>query len=140
MCAIIIRGDSMKLNNKGYAITTILYGTLIMFLMLMTSMMGILSTHKVRIEKLIEEDKGATEIVNEVVENSFPRSSNSLPSSLMSRPSLPSSSMSRPSSSASKPSSSVIKRWKYVLSFQCMGSPAANEESNYMSSKCKCCL
>lgn len=54
----------MKLDNRGFAITTVLYGTLILFLMLLTSMLGILSTHRVRMEKLIEEDNGARDIIN----------------------------------------------------------------------------
>lgn len=42
----------MRLNNKGFAITTIIYGTLILFLLLASSVLGILSTHKLRIQKL----------------------------------------------------------------------------------------
>lgn len=42
----------MKLNNKGFAITTIIYGTLVVFLLLLASLLGMLSTHKVRLEKL----------------------------------------------------------------------------------------
>ena len=40
------------MNNKGFAITTILYGTLILFLMLFLSMLGILSSYKDRINML----------------------------------------------------------------------------------------
>ena len=54
----------MKLNNKGFAITTILYGTLILFLMLMLSMLEILSTYKDRLEMLIENANGARDIIN----------------------------------------------------------------------------
>ena len=52
------------MNNKGFAITTILYGTLIIFLMLMLSMLGILSTYKERLEKLIDSTNGARDIIN----------------------------------------------------------------------------
>ena len=45
----------MKLNNKGFAITTIIYGTLVVFLLLLASLLGILSTHKVRLQKLKEK-------------------------------------------------------------------------------------
>ena len=45
----------MKLNNKGFAITTIIYGTLVIFLLLLASLLGILSTHKVRLQKLKEK-------------------------------------------------------------------------------------
>ena len=67
----------MKLNNRGFAITTVLYGTLILFLMLLTSMLGILSTHKVRMEKLIEEEHGARDIIESGPESSDPSSSGS---------------------------------------------------------------
>ena len=52
------------MNNKGFAITTILYGTLILFLMLLISMLGILSSYKDRLEMLIENNNGARDIVN----------------------------------------------------------------------------
>ena len=45
----------MKLNNKGFAITTIIYGTLVIFLLLLASLLGILSTHKVRLQKLKDQ-------------------------------------------------------------------------------------
>ena len=45
----------MKLNNKGFAITTIIYGTLVIFLLLLASLLGMLSTHKVRLQKLKEK-------------------------------------------------------------------------------------
>ena len=52
------------MNNKGFAITTILYGLLIVFLMLLVSMLGILSTYKERVEMLIENANGARDIIN----------------------------------------------------------------------------
>ena len=52
------------MNNKGFAITTILYGTLILFLMLMISMLGILSTYSGRLEMLIENVNGARFNIN----------------------------------------------------------------------------
>lgn len=51
----------MKLNNKGFAITTVLYGTLVLFLLLITSMLGMLSLNKDRMKKL---ESGAKEIIN----------------------------------------------------------------------------
>lgn len=42
----------MKLNNKGFAITLVLYGTLVLFLLLLVSLLGILSTYKLRLEKI----------------------------------------------------------------------------------------
>lgn len=52
------------MNNKGFAITTILYGLLIVFLMLLVSMLGILSSYKDRMEMLIENNNGARDIIN----------------------------------------------------------------------------
>ena len=52
------------MNNKGFAITTILYGTLILFLMLLLSMLGILSTYKDRLSLLIDSNNGARCIIN----------------------------------------------------------------------------
>ena len=45
----------MRLNNKGFAITLVLYGTLVLFLLLLVSLLGILSTYKLRIEKIYPE-------------------------------------------------------------------------------------
>lgn len=53
----------MKLNNKGFAITTILYGTLILFMLLFVSLLGILSQYKKNLERLIEANNGARDIV-----------------------------------------------------------------------------
>lgn len=47
----------MKLNNKGFAITLVLYGTLILFLLLIVSLLGILSTYKLRLEKIYPQDE-----------------------------------------------------------------------------------
>lgn len=52
------------MNNKGFAITTILYGTLILFLLLLVSLLGILSSYNDRLEKLIDNTKGARDIIN----------------------------------------------------------------------------
>ena len=51
------------MNNKGFAITTMLYGTFILFLMLMLAMLGILNTFKDNMDKLIEGNNGARKIV-----------------------------------------------------------------------------
>lgn len=51
------------MNNKGFAITTILYGTLILFSLLLVSMLGILSTYRGNLEKLIDNDNAARYIV-----------------------------------------------------------------------------
>ena len=51
------------MNNKGFAITTILYGTLILFCLLLVSMLGILSTYKNNLDKLINATNGTREII-----------------------------------------------------------------------------
>lgn len=52
------------MNNKGFAITTILYGTMILFLMLILAMLGILSSYKDKMDLLIESERGARTIIN----------------------------------------------------------------------------
>lgn len=47
------------MNNKGFAITTILYGTFLLFLMLMVTMLGILANYKDKMQILMEETNGA---------------------------------------------------------------------------------
>ena len=54
----------LRMNIKGFAITTILYGILILFLMLLVSMLGILNTYNDRMEMLIENNNGARDIIN----------------------------------------------------------------------------
>ena len=51
------------MNNKGFAITTVLYGTLILFCLLLVSMLGILSTYKNNLDKLINASNGTRDIV-----------------------------------------------------------------------------
>ena len=53
------------MNNKGFAITTILYGVLILFCLLLVSMLGILATYRNNLEKLVEENNGARGIIKE---------------------------------------------------------------------------
>lgn len=52
------------MNNKGFAITTILYGILILFMMLLVSMLGMLSSYKDRLSILIENTNGTRDIIN----------------------------------------------------------------------------
>lgn len=52
------------MNNKGFAITTILYGVLILFLLLLVSMLGILNSYKDRLEMLTENSNGSRDIIN----------------------------------------------------------------------------
>ena len=61
------------MNNKGFAITTILFGTMILFLLLLVSLLGILSTYRNNLEKLIQDGKGAREIIK-IYEKDIPNS------------------------------------------------------------------
>ncbi len=62
------------MNNKGFAITTILFGTMILFLLLLVSLLGILSTYRNNLEKLIQDGNGARDIITippVKIENSY---------------------------------------------------------------------
>lgn len=64
------------MNNKGFAITAVLYGLLVMFLMIVVGTLAILYNQKKMMEELIDGDNGAREIVKlktiELSEDSFP--------------------------------------------------------------------
>lgn len=45
----------MKLNNKGFAITSVLYGLLILFVVLTSTYLAILSSKKNNIYKITED-------------------------------------------------------------------------------------
>lgn len=45
----------MKLNNKGFAITSVLYGLLILFVVMMSSYLTVLSAKKNRIDTITKE-------------------------------------------------------------------------------------
>ena len=47
------------MNNKGFAITTILYGIMIIFCLLLVSLLGILSVYNGNLEKLVNDTNGA---------------------------------------------------------------------------------
>lgn len=51
------------MNNKGFAITTILYGIMIIFVFLLMSLIGIMSVYKNNLEKLIESNNGSRSII-----------------------------------------------------------------------------
>ena len=52
------------MNRKGFAITTILYGIMILFCVLLVSLLGILSSYKKSQEILTESNNGTREIIN----------------------------------------------------------------------------
>lgn len=45
----------MKLNNKGFAITSVLYGLLILFVVLTSTYLAILSSKKNNVDKITED-------------------------------------------------------------------------------------
>lgn len=45
----------MKLNNKGFAITSVLYGLLILFVLLTSTYLSMLTTKKNNIDKAAED-------------------------------------------------------------------------------------
>ena len=45
----------MKLNNNGFAITSVLYGLLILFVVLTSTYLAILSSKKNNIDKITED-------------------------------------------------------------------------------------
>ncbi|MBQ8193540.1 MAG: hypothetical protein IJZ46_05670 [Bacilli bacterium] len=56
----------MKLNNKGFAITAVLYGLLILFVLLVSSYLVVLSVKKDRVEDIVNEiEDEYTERLNE---------------------------------------------------------------------------
>lgn len=85
------------MNNKGFAITTILYGIMVLFCFLLVSLLGILSSYRRTQEKLIENTNGARAIANGKFSNDS--SSNEEPSSSSSP-----STNEKPSESSSNPS------------------------------------
>lgn len=52
------------MNNKGFAITSIIYAILVLFLMVLLSMLAILSNQKNMSEDLIDGESGARSITN----------------------------------------------------------------------------
>ena len=52
------------MNKNGFAITTILYGIMILFCILLVSLLAILSSYKKTQDILIESNNGTREIVN----------------------------------------------------------------------------
>lgn len=59
------------MNNKGFAITTILYGLLILFCFLLMSLLGILSIYRGNLEKLIESTNGSRDAVTMKPNNDY---------------------------------------------------------------------
>lgn len=62
----------MKLNNKGFAITAVLYGLLILFVILVSSYLVVLSAKKDRVENIVNDIEGDYNIsINQVVQKNF---------------------------------------------------------------------
>lgn len=61
-----------KLNNRGFAITTILFGFVILFLFLFLSLLGMLSLYKNNLEKLVGTNQlGARKTVSMPANKNF---------------------------------------------------------------------
>ena len=50
----------MKINNKGFAITAVLYGLLILFVILVSSYLLVLSARKNRVDNLVKDIEEST--------------------------------------------------------------------------------
>lgn len=57
------------MNNKGFAVTTILYGIMVLFCLLLVSLLSILSSYRKTQDKLIDENNGARSIITGTAEN-----------------------------------------------------------------------
>ena len=51
------------MNNKGFAITTILYGLMLLFSMLLISLLSVLSIYRNNLEKLMDSANGTRDIL-----------------------------------------------------------------------------
>ena len=51
------------MNNKGFAITTILYGIMILFCILLVSLLGLLASYKKTQNLLVDNTNGTRDIV-----------------------------------------------------------------------------
>ena len=68
------------MNNKGFAVTTILYGIMVLFCLLLVSLLGILSSYRKTQELLINENNGARSILKGYSEQNMDDNSCSLDS------------------------------------------------------------
>ena len=59
------------MNNKGFAITTILFGLMILFCLLLTSLLSLLSIYKGNVEKLVESDNAARAEVTMIANKNY---------------------------------------------------------------------
>lgn len=50
-----IRGTNMRLNNKGFAISSMMYSILLLFLMLLVGVLGLLGSRKIILDKIKNE-------------------------------------------------------------------------------------
>ena len=64
------------MNNKGFAITTILFGITLLFCLLLMSLLGILSTYWSNMEKLVEGVDGSTGARNLAIKREIRNNSN----------------------------------------------------------------
>lgn len=65
----------MKLNNKGFAITAVLYGLLILFVILIGSYLTLLGTKKSRLDIItsdIEKDYEFNKEITDIIQPNYP--------------------------------------------------------------------
>ena len=51
------------MNNKGFAITTVLFGLMILFVLLIFSLLGILSICRSNLEKIVDSANGSRDTI-----------------------------------------------------------------------------
>lgn len=59
------------MNNRGFAITTILFGLMILFCLLLTSLLSLLSIYKGNVEKLVESDNAARKTITMIANKEY---------------------------------------------------------------------
>ena len=57
------KGEKKYMNNKGFAITTIIFGLFILFMLLLMSFLGICANYIDNLSKLIDATGGARDII-----------------------------------------------------------------------------
>lgn len=111
------------MNNKGFAITTILYGIMILFCLLLVSLLSILSSYRKTQELLVEENNGARDIIGGKIDktNGGDNTIDDGEDDAASNSSSSSSSSSSSPSSPSPSSSSSSSRNRVAITFNCNG-------------------
>ncbi len=59
------------MNNRGFAITTILFGLMILFCLLLVSLLSLLSIYKGNVEKLVDNAGAARDTITMVPDKNY---------------------------------------------------------------------